>query len=98
MLPTVQVAVKGMLSNMAATWGLGCAPLRFHDTAEDIADGLPPGADGKPDLEWVVAALPILIDYARQDGNTFLCEDCVRESGRAVTDETLILDLYGQYF
>ena len=87
-----------MLLNMAATRGVGCARCGFTITAEDIADGLPPGADGKPDVEWVVAALPLLIDYARRDGKTFLCEDCVRESGLAVTDETLILDLYGQYF
>ena len=49
-------------------------------------------------MAWVVAALPLLREHARRDGKMFLCEDCVRESGLAVTDETLILDLYGQYF
>ena len=87
-----------MLLTMAPSSALGCARCGFTITAEDIADGLPPGADGKPDVEWVVAALPLLIDYARRGGRTFLCEDCVRESGLAVTDEALILDLSGQYF
>jgi hypothetical protein len=67
-------------------------------TAQDIAQGLPPGADGKPDVERVVAALPLLIEHAWREGKAFLCEDCADEPGLGVTDETLLLDLHGKYF
>ena len=83
-----------MLHNMAATSGLGCARCGFMISAEGIAQGLPPGADGEPDVEWVVAALPLLKEHVRREGKAFVCEGCVRESGSAFTDETLILDLY----
>ena len=77
-----------MLLNMAATSALGCARCGFTITAADIADGLPLGADGRrPDVEWVVVALPLLMDRARRDGKTFLCADCARQSGHGVNDE-----------
>jgi hypothetical protein len=101
MLPTVQVAVtvrlKHMLLNMA-TAGLGCARCGFMITAQSIAEGLPPGADGTPDVDWVVAALPRLMERARREGKAFLCEDCADESGSAVSDAALLVDLYGTYF
>lgn len=83
-----------MLHNMVATSGLGCARCGFMISVEDIAQGLPEGADGKPGVGWVVAALPLLKEHARREGKAFVCEDCAHESGSAVTDETLILDLY----
>ena len=49
-------------------------------------------------MEWVVAALPLLMEVARREGKTFLCADCARRSGAGATDESLILDLYGTYF
>ena len=57
-----------MLLNMAATSALGCARCGFTITAVDIADGLPPGADGRPDVEWVVAALPLLMEHGPARG------------------------------
>ena len=87
-----------MLLNMAASSGLGCARCGFTITAVDVADGLPLGADGRPDVEWVVAALPLLMEVARREGKTFSCADCARRSGAGATDESLILDLYGTYF
>ena len=87
-----------MLLDVAATSGIGCARCGFTITAESIAQGLPPGADGKPDVGWVVATLPLLMEHARREGKGFLCEDCAHVSGSPVRDQTLILDLHGQYF
>jgi hypothetical protein len=81
-----------MLLDVAATSGVGCARCGFTITAESIAQGLPPGADGKPDVASVVATLPLLMEHARREGKAFLCEDCANVSGSAATHQTLMVD------
>jgi hypothetical protein len=87
-----------MLLDVAATSGVGCARCGFTITAESIAQALPPGADGEPDVEWVVATLPVLMEHVRPEGKASLCGDCASVSASAATDQTLLVDIYSKYF
>ena len=60
-----------MLLTMASPSTLGCARCGFTITAVDIADGLPLRADGRPDVERVVAALQVPMEHARREGKWF---------------------------